>query len=625
MLANPRFSCLFLSAVVGHALLAVCRPAVGADLPNILWITSEDNGPHLGCYGDAYATTPNLDALGARSLIYRMAWSNAPVCAPARTTIISGVYPPATGAEHMRSMTRLPASMKMYPQYLRDAGYYCTNNSKEDYNLEKTGTVWDESSRTAHWRDRADGQPFFAVFNYTVSHESQIRKRPHTPVHDPAKVRVPAYHPDTPEVRRDWAQYYDKVTEMDGMVGEVLAQLVADGLTDDTIVFYYGDHGSGMPRNKRWPYNSGLHVPMIVHLPEKFAHLRPDDYAAGAQSDRLVGFIDLAPTVLSLVGIEPPSHMQGGAFLGQYPAKPSKYLYGFRGRMDERYDMVRSVTDGRYVYVRQYMPHRIYGQYLDYMFQTPTTRVWHQMFHAGKLNAAQSLFWQEKPSEELYDLQEDPDEVDNLIDSNAHSDILNELREAHREWVLDVRDVGFIPERAIHDPGEQATPYEMGHRDGYDLKRVLASAQLASSRDPKNGPHLVTMLDSDDLIIRYWGAIGLLAVPESVAGETTRVALRNAMNNDDSPCVRVLAAEALARFGDNADLRPAVDVLVDLANVERHGVYVSVFALNSLDYVGDKARFAADQISALPRKDTITPRRLSGYVPRLLDEVVRDF
>ncbi|NBQ25648.1 MAG: sulfatase, partial [Verrucomicrobia bacterium] len=224
-----------------------------ADRPNILWITSEDNGPHLGCYGDTYAHTPNLDGLAAKGVIYLNAWSTAPVCAPARTTLISGVYPPATGGQHMRSMAPMPAFMKMYPQYLRQAGYYCTNNSKEDYNLSQSGQVWDESSRKAHWKNRPDGKPFFAIFNITTSHESQIRKRPHQAVHDPAKVRVPAYHPDTPEVRQDWAQYHDKITEMDATAGKHLRELEQAGLAEDTIIFYYGDHGSGMPRSKRWP------------------------------------------------------------------------------------------------------------------------------------------------------------------------------------------------------------------------------------------------------------------------------------------------------------------------------------------------------------------------------------
>src|SRR5688572_3538957 len=317
------------------ALLALLLPYTAraadepASRPNILWITSEDNGPHLGCYGDAYATTPHLDALAARSLTYLHCWSNAPVCAPARTAIISGVYPTSTGSEHMRSSVAMPAHMRMYPQILREAGYYCSNNSKEDYNLEKPGKVWDESSPRAHWKNRKPGQPFFAVFNIGVTHESQIRKRPHTHKHDPAKVRVPAYHPDIPEVRQAWAQYYDQLTEMDALAGKHLRELEEAGLADDTIVFYYGDHGPGLPRNKRSACNSGLHVPLIVHVPEKFKHLAPKDYASDAKTKRLVQFVDFAPTLLSLVGLKAPEWMQGRAFMGPHEAAPNEFLHGF--------------------------------------------------------------------------------------------------------------------------------------------------------------------------------------------------------------------------------------------------------------------------------------------------------
>ena len=223
---------------------ATAQRTSAADLPppSVLWLSSEDNGPHLGAYGDAYATTPHLDGLAARGLIYRNAWSTAPVCAPARTPIISGLYPASTGAHHMRSQSQLPEGFRFFPQFLREAGYYTTNNSREDYNLAKPGgqgAVWHESSREAHWRNRPDGTSFFAVFNFTVSHESQIRRRPHTPVHDPAAVRVPAYHPDVPEVRQDWAQYYDKLTEMDAMAGERLAEPLRPTMRPN---------GSGWPR-----------------------------------------------------------------------------------------------------------------------------------------------------------------------------------------------------------------------------------------------------------------------------------------------------------------------------------------------------------------------------------------
>src|SRR5437879_4178512 len=453
--------------------------------PNILWISSEDHGPHMGCYGDAFATTPNVDKLAARGMIYSHAWSCAPVCAPARTTIISGLYASSTGAEHMRSMVPFPAGKKMFPQFLRQAGYYCSNNAKEDYNLDKPGRVWDDSSRKAHWRNRKPGQPFFAVFNSEKSHESKLRVRPHQQMHDPAKVRVPDYHPDTPEVRQDWAQYYDIVTEADADAGERLKELAEAGLAEDTIVFYWADHGSGMPRSKRWPYNSGLQVPLVVYIPDKFKDLRPPEYKPGGKSDRLVSFVDLAPTVLSLAGIQPPDWMQGHAFLGKFLEAPQPFIYGFRGRMDERYDLVRSLTDGRYVYIRNYLPHKIQGQHIDYMFQTPTTRVWKQLFDQGKLNATQAFFWKPRPPEELYDLDNDRDEVHNLAASAQHQDILQRLRKVQREHALKIRDVGFLPEDEIHSRAAGGTPYEMGHDERkYPLQRILETADMASMPQP---------------------------------------------------------------------------------------------------------------------------------------------
>jgi len=610
-------------AWISLALAADGFSADSTSRPNVLWITSEDNGPQLGCYGDAYADTPNLDRLTERGLLYRYCWSNAPVCAPARTTIISGLYPPSTGSQHMRSMTSLPQAFQMYPQLLRAAGYYCTNNSKEDYNLQKPGQVWDESSGRAHWKNRAEGQPFFAIFNHTVSHESQLRKRPHKAVHDPRGVRVPAYHPDTPEVRQDWAQYYDKLTEMDALAGRNLAELEAAGLADDTIIFYYGDHGSGMPRSKRWPYNSGLHVPLIVYIPEKFKHLRPDDYTPGGNTDRLVSFVDLAPTLLSLCGIEPPDHLQGHAFAGPHTTPRQPYIYGFRGRMDERFDMVRSLRDERYIYIRNYMPHKPCGQFVHYMFQTPTTQVWKQRFDEGRLNDAQSHFWKTKPAEELYDLQSDPDEVINLVDSPEHRDVLAKMRSAHRAHVLEIRDLGFLPEGELHRRSAGSTPYEMGHNDElYPLNRIMAVAELAASFQPEAIARLEKALNDDDSAVRYWSALGLL-VRGTDAVSQSRDALHRALG-DDSPYVRIAAAEALGRYGDSDDAAAALPVLLAAARLDTQGIYVTMSALNAIDELDERAAGAVDVIRKLPRNDPAVIGRMSSYVSRLVDKILND-
>lgn len=626
-----------LAAVAFVVAPAAAQPPADPPPPNILWLSSEDNGPHLGAYGDDYATTPNLDRLAARGLIYRNAWSTVPVCAPARTTIVSGLYPAATGSQHMRSQSRLPEGFRFFPRFLRDAGYYATNNSKEDYNLAKPGgegSVWHESSREAHWRNRPEGSPFFAVFNFTVSHESQIRRRPHTPVHDPAEVRVPAYHPDTPEVRQDWAQYYDKLTEMDAQAGERLAELEAAGLMDDTIVFYWGDHGPGLPRGKRAALQTGLGVPLIVSIPAKYSHLAPAEYEAGGSTDRLVGFIDFAPTVLSLAGIEPPAHFQGRAFLGAHEAEPNEVIFGFSDRMDERYDMVRSVRNKRYLYARNYLVDRPYGQRLSYQMETPTTQVWLRLFQQGELNEAQARFWQEKPSEELYDLEDDPDLVNNLAGSEEHEPERGRLAEILRGQLLTIRDLGFLAESEMHRRAEAMgrTPWAYG-QGSYQVERVLAAAELASDRSAQGGAaveRLTRMLADPDSAVRAWAAIGLRTRGEAGV-RAARTELRAALT-DPSPPVRIHAAEALGRFGEEADLEPAVDLLLAAASITENDFFDALLALNALDYLdpellggtGAQAVAWRERLTALPSALEGLDRRFRNYVPRLLEAIWLD-
>ncbi|NOY42118.1 MAG: sulfatase-like hydrolase/transferase [Planctomycetes bacterium] len=592
--------------------------------PNILWITSEDNGPELGCYGDAFADTPNIDRLAARGLIYLNAWSNAPVCAPARTTIISGMYPPSTGSEHMRSLVSLPEGFRMFPQYLREAGYYCTNNSKEDYNLQKPDQVWDNSFRLAHWKSRKPGQPFFAVFNIGVSHESRIRKRPHKQIHDPAKVPLPAYHPDAPEVRQDWAQYYDKVTEMDRRVGRHLQELQDAGLQDDTIIFYYGDHGSGMPRSKRWLYQSGLRVPLVVYVPEKFCRLAPDDYQTGGESNRLVSFVDLAPTVLSLAGIKPPENFQGHAWMGKYRTPAPQYMYGFRGRMDARIDLSRCLRDERYLYIRNYMPHKPRGQYLSYMFKTPTTRVWKALYDQGKLSPPKTYFWEPKPPEELYDLTKDRDQVNNLANSAEHRQILDRLRKANRNHLLAIRDIGFLPEAEMLAQCSERTPYDLGHDDAaYPLARVLDTAEMASSQNNDDTKQLTGLLSDSNAAVRYWAALGLLMRGQS-AVPSARDQLNECLHRDESPSVRIVSAEALAKFGSEGDRDAALATLVDLADVSQQPTQVAVAALGSLDDLDEKALPAINRIRALPTEPPTKSSRYNDYIALIIKHTLAD-
>jgi len=592
--------------------------------PNILWISSEDHGPQMGCYGDTYATTPNVDRLAERGLLFKHVWSCAPVCAPARTTIISGMYGPSMGAEHMRSQVPMPANTKMFPQFLRETGYYCTNNSKEDYNLNKPAGVWDESSGKAHYKNRKTDQPFFAVFNATVSHESQLRKRPHKAIHDPAKVTVPSYHPDTPQVRQDWAQYYDTVTEADAIAGKHLKELEEAGLAENTIVFYWGDHGSGMPRSKRWPSNSGLHVPLVVHFPKKWQHLAPKEYAPGTATDRPVSFVDFAPTMLSLVGIEPPKWMQGFAFAGKFQTEPQPYIYGFRGRMDERIDVVRSVTDGRYVYLRNYMPQRSQGQHVSFQFQTPTTRIWWELFAQGKTNEAQSIFWKTpKAPEELYDLKNDPDEVHNLAGDPAHQEVLKKMRQAQQNLAKRIRDTGFLTEGEMHQRAGKDAPYDMAHDEKrYDLDRIMAAADVATMLEPGALPQLKKFLADQDSGVRYWGAAGILMRGEQ-AVSASKDELRAALK-DTSLSVRVPAAEALGKYGDAQDLQLALAALKELADPTQSSAYIGIAAMNTIDALGTKAAPLVDYIRTMPTKDANAAGRANEYVGRLRTDFLSD-
>ena len=619
------------AAVAAAPILAA---AADAKKPNILWLTWEDIGPHLHCFGDEYSTTPNFDRLARRGCMYVNTWASAPVCAPARTAIATGVCPTSLGAEHMRSMTRLPAGWKMFPGYLRDAGYYCTNNGKEDYNVEKPQGTWDisvggngdaaggYSPSNGHWRNRQPGQPFFSVFNNMTTHESRIFRSASNPnlIHDPAKARVPAFMPDILEVRRDWAQYHDLLSAEDAQHQARLEELAQDGLMEDTIIIVTSDHGCGMPRYKRFPYDSGLHVPMILVFPEKYRHLAPKDYVAGGKSDRLLNTMDLAPTMLSLAGIKPLDFYHGQAFAGLYERPERSYNFGFRGRMDERYDLMRSVRDKHYIYIRNYNPHKIYGQHVNYMWSLPSTPVWERLYLEGKLKAPQTYFWETKPAEELYDLRADPDEVNNLAGLPQHRATVERFRKAHRDHELEVRDVGFLPEGEIHARATQSTPYEMGH-DGkqYPMERIFAAADLASSTRPGVTGQLETAMKDADSAVRYWGVMGVLMRGADEV-KKAQPALRKSLN-DPSPHVRIAAAEALGRY-DDAEIQKVVPLLIQHANAPLMGVYVAIQALNAIDALGKKAAPWKAEIAAMKEVDPKAPARVSvEYTKRLIERL----
>jgi len=599
----------------------VCSVLSAADQPNILWITSEDHGPEMGLYGDTYADTPHVDALAAKGLRYNFAWSTAPVCAPARTTLISGIYPPSSGGQHMRSFVPFPAGKAPYPVFLRAAGYYTTNNDKEDYNLSTPADLWHESSTAAHWKNRPANQPFFAIFNATVSHESKLRTRPYTAIHDPAKMKVPPYHPDIPEVRQDWAQYYDTVSAADAIAGRHLADLAAAGLTEDTIVFYYSDHGAGMPSHKRNPNNRGLRVSLVVYIPEKFAHLRPADYQPGGATDRLVGFIDYAPTLLSLIGVKPPEWMQGHAFLGEYATPDPEFMFGFRGRMDERTDFVRTVTDGRYVYVRNFRPDLPAGQHLQYQMHTPTTRLWYEMFLAGKTDRAQSAFWLPTPVEELYDLDSDPHEINNLSTDAKHQDLCQSLASTLINHLIATKDLGFIPEAEFHRLAAGQSPYDWARTPGnYDVTKIAVYAHQKTLGIIPTVAKTKANLSDPDSAIRWWTLYGIGRQPH--AGISRYLPSVRKMLEDESPEVQVRAGDLLVRHGSRKDARRALTHLAEIADTTQPHL-PSLAALGVIDNLGDKAESIHATVATFPRESPVLPNpRYKNHVPALLEHIL---
>ncbi|NND08797.1 MAG: sulfatase [Saprospiraceae bacterium] len=427
--------------------------------PNIVWLVVEDLSPYLPSFGDSTVRTPNLSRLAKEGICYDRFFASAPVCAPARASIATGMYPTHIAAGHMRTggnpkyfpegvtpyEAMPPAGVKMMSEWLRRQGYYCTNNSKEDYQFQKTVTAWDESSKQAHWRNRASEQPFFSIFNFTVTHESQIwAKSEDSLMVDPRlPVDVPPYLPDTEIGRNDVRRMYSNIVEMDRQVGEILDQLEEDGLLEETIIFWYSDHGGPLPRQKRLLYDSGLHVPMIIRFPNK--------QHAGTRNREMLSFIDLAPTALSLAGIAPKKYMDGIDFLGEYkPAESKKYIHAAADRFDAAYDKNRAVRDQRYKYIKYYEPEKPMFLHVKYRDQMPIMQELYRLRDAQKLTPAQALWFRDhKPTIEFFDTENDPHEINNVANDPAHAEKIEELSKECDRWLKAINDTGLREESAL--------------------------------------------------------------------------------------------------------------------------------------------------------------------------------
>jgi len=546
----------FFSLLIGLGLTGCLD--VSSHPPNILWITVEDISPDLGCYGDPLAQTPALDDLASKGFRYSNAIANAPVCAPARNAIITGMYPSALGTLHMRSFSkemkssgRVPDHIQMYPELLRAAGYYCTNNSKEDYNFDLKRNIWDESSKNAHWKNRPNSQtPFFSIFNLTMTHESCINNKekhdrltqdlPTALRTNPDMVAVPPYYPDTPTIRTLLARHYDNIATMDRKVASILKELDEAGELENTIVFFYSDHGTGLPRHKRWLFDTGVKVPLIVYIPEKFQSLYPSQ--PGDEVDQLVSFVDLAPTALHLAGAQIPSNMQGQAFLGKDLKTEREYVFIARGRMDERYDMQRGVRTKRYKYLRYYEPKKSFIQYMNTPEKGPLMTELRKAEKNGALSPeALQLVSLTKPKESLFDLHTDPLELNDLSNDPNQMNQLKRLREVHDQWMIKTKDVGLIPEPIMRNWEEKSGQpiYDWIRKQG-DFYEILI--QMSSSEDED---FLYKGLNHPNEAVRYWAGQGLYNLDQEISDFTVERLYKKL--NDSIINVGISAARALLK------------------------------------------------------------------------------
>jgi len=560
--------------------------AQAEERPNILWLTSEDNSTRwIGCYGNTNATTPNIDRLAREGFQYMQAYANGPACAVSRATWITGMFAVSTGALHMRSAYAIPHdTIRYYPDFLRETGYFAANGPKCDYNIggRSAFDCWDRktSSETdVDWKQLKEKQPFFQVINFGKSHESQVKSHLDRLRHDPATVNLRAYHPDLPVIRKNYARYLDCMENADSGIGVALKGLKDAGLADNTIVVYCSDHGGVMPRSKRFLFEEALHSPLVVYIPERFKGLWPAP-KTGTKIDRLVSFVDMPKTFLSITGSEVPNYMQGHIFLGSETEPEQKYHYSFRGRIGEVILNARALCDKQFLYIRNYQPFTPWMQKDHYMWEIPATKAWDDYVKTGKATEVQAGYFKASGQpEELYDMRKDPDSVNNLIENPEYSEVTQRLRRALYEQQVQSVDAALLPEcemirLAVEN---KCTVFEVARNPAiYDTATVLDSADLALKRDPANGAQLIKMLDSPNLGVRYWGITGCLLL--EIKGVSEKCL------NDESLVIRALAAWLSVKTGEK---ERGYQVLKDLINTPS---YASLFILNMVDWMDSDAK-----------------------------------
>jgi arylsulfatase A-like enzyme len=570
-----------MSGAVATAGLAAAKGR-SSERPNILWLTSEDNNVDwVGCYGNPHAQTPNIDQLAKEGFQYMHCYANAPVCAPSRSTWITGMLAISNGTFPMRSRNEIPHDrIAYYPDLLRESGYYVGNDIKTDFNIggREDKDCWDNAGRV-RWSALKSRQPFFQIINTTASHEKHAQGEVEDTRHDPQDTRLRKYHPELPDVRKNYAKYHDAMKRMDDEIGASLEKLEQMGLAENTIVIHNSDHGGVLPRSKRFLFQSGLHCPLIIRIPERFRHLWPSSQP-GSRIDRLVSFVDMPKTWLSLCGSRVPDYMQGAVFLGAAVEPEPEYHFAFRGRMDERMENARALCDKRFLYIRNYMPYVPWMQHLLYLWKMKATQAWDEWVREGKANEVQARFFAPKRwTEELYDMQNDPDSVNNLINDPAHQETVARMRVALRGWQEKVHDAGLLPESEMvkRAADNDLTIHDMV-RDAklYNLPALLDAADLALEQKEENRPALEKLLADSDCGLRYWGITGCFLLGHQKAGFQCM--------EDESHEVRALAAWLLIRTGEQ---EKGLKVLENLLEQES---YALLSVLNMIDWLGDDGK-----------------------------------
>lgn len=538
--------------------------AWSADRPNFVWLVSEDNSIHyMKLFDDHGAETPRISELAEEGVVFEHAFSNSPVCSVARTTLITGCYGPRIGTQYHRRSVRapMPEGLRMFPAYLRDAGYYTTNNRKKDYNAEEGPGVWDVSSGKATWRNREPGQPFFHMQSFPVTHESSLHfptsvMRNKETTTDPGSVFVAPYHPDTKTFRYTYARYHDRIQQLDQQIGQVVDQLAEDGLLEDTFIFYFGDHGGVLPGSKGYAYESGLHVPLVLRVPENWKHLVP--WQTGARAEAFVSFIDFGPTLLNLASVEIPRQVDGRPFLG--PGITAEQLnerdeaFGYADRFDEKYDLVRTLRKGRFEYVRSYQPFNFDGLQNNYRYRMLAYQQWRDLYRAGKLGGPSTRFFERREPEALYDIASDPHEIKNLADDPRYADVLADMRKRMRQRVKGMPDLSFYPESfLVAEAMDNPVAFGQSHQEDIATLVDIADLSVLDFEDAREG--IARALSSSDPWQRYWGAI-VCSCFGRAAREFVPTA-RELANRDPNPLVKTRAAEFLGLI-EAADPRPAI-------------------------------------------------------------------